>query len=147
MGNTGPEGAKGRRGREEERKEEGAGGRRPRWRRGRIGKISKQISDWARHNSDFHVCLPSDPSGLVSFGVMFKLLNYAREDSSACTPAGPGRRKGGPDYSGEGFSLFRREGLPLFPSSWALAWPREFPFSRYLQTDVAQLLVERLLTS
>lgn len=63
-----------------EEDEEGRGGGEE---RGGIGKISKQISDWARHNSDFHVCLPSDPSGLVSFGVMFKLLNYAREDSRA----------------------------------------------------------------
>lgn len=110
--------------------------------RGGIGKISKQISDWARHNSDFHVCLPSDPSGLVSFGVMFKLLNYAREDSRVHT-SGVGWRKGGPDYS-KGFSLFR--GSSFSPPVLALPWPREFPFSRYLPVDVAQLLTGRLLT-
>jgi len=88
-----------RTGKEEERGDRERGGEE----RGGIGKISKQISDWARHNSDFHVCLPSDPSGLVSFGVMFKLLNYAREIRVHTAPDGG---KGRPDYS-EGFSLFR----------------------------------------
>lgn len=122
-----------------EEDEEGRGGGEE---RGGIGKISKQISDWARHNSDFHVCLPSDPSGLVSFGVMFKLLNYAREDSRAHV----GRRmeEGRAGLFDGIFSLSR---VFFFPSrALALPWPREFPFSRYLPVDVAQLLTGRLST-
>lgn len=44
-----------------------------------ISWISKQIRDSVSHNSDFRCYLPSDPSEHVSFKVMFKLLNYARD--------------------------------------------------------------------
>jgi len=116
--------------------EEGRGGGEE---RGGIGKISKQISDWARHNSDFHVCLPSDPSGLVSFGVMFKLLNYAREDSRA---HGVGWRKGAGRIIRRDFLSF--EGL-LFPPL-ALPWPREFPFTGRRRLTPRRATVDANLT-
>lgn len=79
--------------------------------RSRIGKISKQIRDWAVITQTFKVCLPSDPSVLVSFRVMFKLLNYASF--------------GGTDYS-------RISLKGLFPSGTSLflyIWLHPFPFT------------------
>lgn len=99
-----------------------------------ISWISKQIRDSVSHNSDFRCYLPSDPSEHVSFKVMFKLLNYARD---SLVHVRPGKGEGSwiiSPISLEAFSLSSFSlPFPFFsPTSFLLYWRLEssrFPLS------------------
>lgn len=78
-----------------------------------ISWISKQIRDSVSHNSDFRCYLPSDPSEHVSFKVMFKLLNYARDSLVHVRPG-----------KGEGSWIISPISLEAFSlSSFSLPFP------------------------
>lgn len=85
-----------------------------------ISWISKQIRDSVSHNSDFRCYLLSDPSERVSFKVMFKLLNYARDSRSFTFVLRKGK-EGSLDYftdfSRGFFPFFTRLVFPLFSRS------------------------------
>ena len=85
-----------------------------------ISWISKQIRDSVSHNSDFRCYLLSDPSERVSFKVMFKLLNYARDSRSFTFVLRKGK-EGSLDYftdfSKGFFPFFTRLVFPLFSRS------------------------------
>lgn len=92
-----------------------------------ISWISKQIRDSVSHNSDFRCYLPSDPSEHVSFKVMFKLLNYARD---SLVHVRPGKGEGSwiiSPISLEAFSLSSFSlPFPFFsPTSFLLYWRLE----------------------
>lgn len=96
-----------------------------------ISWISKQIRDSVSHNSDFRCYLPSDPSEHVSFKVMFKLLNYARD---SLVHVRPGKGEGSWIISPISLEAFS---LSSFSLPFSFFTPTFFFFFTILTTRIA----------